>query len=451
MHAIALLAMAITLFTAQVISEIDPNAVNRQIADETETLAESGFRSLAGAWEDYRIGNQVLSWDCQTYVDGNGVTREACERIITDPGYLPASGWQSALEPQYGFMPSAPPMSQWQYNNAGAQSLYFCLEGTFDVDGRRGLARAAEALAPASMAISDQCGETTDRTFADDYTGNVAMTYWLEGNEVEGTRYAACANAAIGTVCEANINGTDHSLYVVDDASVDQAVSSGINHDGVTYTATLPNGIYTGNVTDMDQLFFNRSTFNGEIGYWDTSSVTSMEQTFANAQQFDQDISAWNTGNVTSMAGMFSATTVSGSAFNQDISAWDVSNVVDMRFMFDGATQFDQDLSAWDVSDVVFFNGMFRDTNYNGDIGAWRPISGRFMSRMFQGNDDFNADISGWDTGAAEQMNRMFDGAQSFQQDLTAWPVAGVTACFDFARNAGLTSAEMPVFTNCTR
>jgi hypothetical protein len=45
-------------------------------------------------------------------------------------------------------------------------------------------------------------------------------------------------------------------------------------------------------ITDMSELFFEKSTFNEKIGEWDTSSVTNtnMNRMFFGAAAFNQDI-----------------------------------------------------------------------------------------------------------------------------------------------------------------
>jgi surface protein len=52
------------------------------------------------------------------------------------------------------------------------------------------------------------------------------------------------------------------------------------------------------------------------------------------------------------MEGMFSSATT----FNRNIGTWDTSAVTNMFRMFRGATAFNQDISAWDVSQVSNFS-----------------------------------------------------------------------------------------------
>ena len=87
----------------------------------------------------------------------------------------------------------------------------------------------------------------------------------------------------------------------------------------------------------------------GEINTWDTSNVTDMSELFKDKTTFNGDISSWDTSNVTNMGGMFYGAT----AFNQDIGSWDTSYVRYMRYMFDGATSFNQNLINWSFRLIV--------------------------------------------------------------------------------------------------
>ena len=58
-------------------------------------------------------------------------------------------------------------------------------------------------------------------------------------------------------------------------------------------------------VTDMSELFQDKTNFNDYIGDWDTSKVTTMKYMFRGALAFNQDIGNWNTSNVTDMKYMF--------------------------------------------------------------------------------------------------------------------------------------------------
>ena len=68
----------------------------------------------------------------------------------------------------------------------------------------------------------------------------------------------------------------------------------------------------------MNQVFYNKIYFNGNISNWNTSSVIDMAGMFWEASKFNGDISNWNTSSVTDMRLMF----LYASSFNRTFQ-WD--------------------------------------------------------------------------------------------------------------------------------
>ena len=112
-------------------------------------------------------------------------------------------------------------------------------------------------------------------------------------------------------------------------------------------------------VTNMNQAFRNKTTFDDNISAWDVSNVTTMREMFEGADAFNQDIGDWNTSSVTIMYEMFRNT----NSFNQDIGDWDTSSVTNMQSVFNLAPAFNQDVSDWNVSANVIFINMFVGAN----------------------------------------------------------------------------------------
>ncbi|MGI9255903.1 MAG: BspA family leucine-rich repeat surface protein [Salinispira sp.] len=143
------------------------------------------------------------------------------------------------------------------------------------------------------------------------------------------------------------------------------AVATGISNWGDTADF---NYIITAAITDMSNVFTNRTTFNGDVSGWDVSSVTTMENMFWIAAAFNGDISGWDVSSVTNMTSMLNAASV----FNGDVSFWDVSAVTNMLAMFNSAGAFNSDISDWDVSSVTNMQNMFKDASaFNQDIEDW--------------------------------------------------------------------------------
>ena len=225
----------------------------------------------------------------------------------------------------------------------------------------------------------------------------------------------------------------------------------------------------TSNVTNMDRMFNNATAFNQNIGEWNTSSVTNMSSMLNNARTFNQDIGAWNTSSVTNMEGIFNdaiafnqdignwdtssvtnmSSMFSASNFNQDIGDWDTSKVTTMLYMFATAKAFNQDIGDWNTSSVENTSYMFYlNTVFNQNIGDWNTSSVTSMFNMFDGATTFNQNISNWDTGNVNNMYSMFKDAISFDQNISNWNVSSVTNYSNFDTNTSGTwiAGEKPSF-----
>ena len=177
-------------------------------------------------------------------------------------------------------------------------------------------------------------------------------------------------------------------------------------------------------VTDMSDMFFTATAFNGNLSSWNVSSVTDMSNMFYYASAFNQPLDSWNVSSVTDMSNMFNY----ARAFNQTLSSWNVSSVTDMSNMFYDARAFNQPLDSWDVSSVTDMNNMFYDaSSFNGDLSAWKVSSVTNMRSMFNSATAFNGNLSSWDVSSVTNMIDMFYRATKFNQPLDSWNVSSVT------------------------
>ena len=277
---------------------------------------------------------------------------------------------------------------------------------------------------------------TSDTTLASTPAGDTSHVYAANGAytiTISGTvtQFGDPSHQAI----ECNITGvsTWGSLGITD-------LSAAFYNDPslTSVPATLPAG-----VTDTSYMFDGDSSFNEDIGAWDTSSVTNMSLMFRGATAFNNggvDLATsgndWDTSNVEYFNSMFQSDT----AFNQDISTWDTSSATTMATMFNGAAAFNDggvDLatsgSDWDTSNVTDMSGMFEYSSFNQDISTWNTSSVTFMNSMFSNDTSFNnggnplATSTGkWDTSNVTDMDSMLEDT-AFNQDVESWDTSKVT------------------------
>ena len=209
------------------------------------------------------------------------------------------------------------------------------------------------------------------------------------------------------------------------------------------FSAAITDWIANGNASEY-----------GNITQWCTGNVTNMDNAFKDKASFNEDISGWDVSNVTSMQWMFAGDAYTAwHTFNQDISNWDVSKVTDMRNMFLDNPAFNQNIGSWDVSNVTNMNYMFLNAAaFNQDIGSWNTGNVTTMAYMFWAASAFNQDIGSWDVSNVTNMFRMFQNATVFNQDLSGWCVTNISSKpLDFDTSSGFAgqTASQPQWNTC--
>ncbi len=249
------------------------------------------------------------------------------------------------------------------------------------------------------------------------YSGNASLTlqidpiFYLDDNGVT----IKCPSATASDVGYVDGKG----FLAVDDSLLQSKVSSNAPDLDCVCTTLATTGY---------NLFRNKTSFNQNIGNWDTSNFTSMYGMFDTASSFNQDIGNWDTSQVTTMYKMFD----DASVFNQDIGSWTVSKVTEMRYMFYDADDFNQDLNSWDTSSVTNMSNMFYSAeDFNGDNSNWDTSSVTNMSSMFSYTDAFNQNIGSWDLSSVTRTAFMFNNADAFNNggssSINDWDVSSVT------------------------
>tara|TARA_Y100000994_G_scaffold45842_2_gene36003 strand:+ start:12172 stop:23358 length:11187 start_codon:yes stop_codon:yes gene_type:complete len=203
------------------------------------------------------------------------------------------------------------------------------------------------------------------------------------------------------------------------------------------------------NVTHMESMFNSATSFNKPLNDWNVSNVENMKGMFCVAKLFNQNISGWNVSKVTTMQNMFYIAEVFNNGGNSSITNWNVSKVTAMASMFREAKAFDQPIGNWNVSIVNRMDYMFKDnTSFNKDIGNWNVSNVVLFNKMFHSAEEFNQDIGDWNMSSATNMNHMFRYANDFDQDISSWnvPSSRVTVGLDTYASAGTNHSDSLLF-----
>ena len=296
-------------------------------------------------------------------------------------------------------------------------------------------------------------GNTGDSSTGDDTAHNSGGSSGQESTSSSvyfENETCKCPDATVGDT--ATIDGTVYT--VVNNSSIGGQISNG-NYNLCTTLVTDMNNLFggnssfnldigfwdTSNVTDISAMFSGATSFNKDINNWDVSKVIYMDNTFKDARSFNKPLNKWNTSSVTAMYNMFLRAT----EFNQPVGSWDTSNVTDMTAMFslypldddkdddyddddEVYMKFNQDIGDWDVSSVTNMSAMFAGAaSFNQDIGSWDTSSVTSMFAMFYETYKFDQDIGGWDVSSVTNMSVMFYEASAFNQDIGSWDTSNVT------------------------
>lgn len=147
------------------------------------------------------------------------------------------------------------------------------------------------------------------------------------------------------------------------------------------------------------------------------------------------------TGQVVDMSYLFRNTD-----FNGDIGYWDLWSAKTIKGMFYKALSFNREIDSWDVSNVEDMKSMFGYSPFNQDIGSWDTSNVTSMRYMFFRTPSFNQGIGSWDVSSVIDMTSMFSEASSFNQDISDWNVNSVINYSSFRSGSALNIGNMPNF-----
>lgn len=205
----------------------------------------------------------------------------------------------------------------------------------------------------------------------------------------------------------------------------------------------------------------------------DLSECTDMRAAFLGCTSLgDTDaFNNWDVSNITYMNFMFA----DNSSFNGDIGSWNVSNVRHANGVFRNTTNFDQNLGDWDISSLNFAEDMFSGAglsteNYDATLIGWATLDTDAGETQIPMGINFNGgnsqyciseskreeliDDFGWiitDAGQAAGCDNVLLSPKVYLQGASLNPNAGEeTLMRDDLRVAGLIPTTSPYEGNAT-
>ena len=177
MFSLIMVVISIALVAATAVASINYIPAGVMVQQEVRGQVEEGFRALEQGWHEYRRDNQTHRWECEVFTTEEN-TYEHCERVLDDPGHLPAEDWRDALMPEYLFAPATPGETDWGYDK-GEEGAYFCLEGEVTATQLRGIQSAARSFSEQAFFVGDTCGIKENLQLDGSEPGTVRVTYWM--------------------------------------------------------------------------------------------------------------------------------------------------------------------------------------------------------------------------------------------------------------------------------
>ena len=133
-----------------------------------------------------------------------------------------------------------------------------------------------------------------------------------------------------------------------------------------------------------------------------------------------------------------------------DLNHIDVSKMQDFTGLFKG-TEFCGDISRWNMTNAHNLTQMFYSSPFNGDISQWSVANVSDMTQLFE-RSKFNGDISNWNTQALEHAAYMFH-ASPFTGDVSRWNMSNVANTMGMFQNCpfngDLSAWNLPNLYNC--